>query len=249
MSQVAFAELGGVGKHAQINYESGKRKPDSNYLTAIADAGVDVLYVLTGEQNVVTAHTVAKGAEAISSALRGGARFETVLPHTRTAAQTPESSNHSIFIDGTDYATVARYDVEAAAGPGTTVDLVEQADRVAFRRTWLDRIGVKPENAALLRARGHSMEPFIWDGDLLMIDTTRIDPDLFRRGRKGIQDAIFVLEYGGDLRVKSVRRPEPDKVLVYSEKGHRYDPEVYQGEEINNLRFVGRVVWWAHTAV
>ena len=48
ISQTAFAELAGVQKRAQINYESGERSPDAAYLAAIAAEGVDVLYLLTG---------------------------------------------------------------------------------------------------------------------------------------------------------------------------------------------------------
>lgn len=50
MSQTDFGALGGVQKRAQINYESGSRSPDAEYLSAIAAAGVDVLYVLTGKR-------------------------------------------------------------------------------------------------------------------------------------------------------------------------------------------------------
>lgn len=49
LSQTAMAALGGVQKRAQINYESGERTPDAKYLEGIAKAGVDVLYVLTGQ--------------------------------------------------------------------------------------------------------------------------------------------------------------------------------------------------------
>lgn len=49
-TQEQFAELGGVKKQAQSMYESGKRFPDAEYLTAIAGAGADVLYILTGER-------------------------------------------------------------------------------------------------------------------------------------------------------------------------------------------------------
>ncbi|WP_257813722.1 helix-turn-helix domain-containing protein [Burkholderia glumae] len=50
MSQAEFAALGGLGKQAQLNYESGTRSPDANYLAALSKAGVDVLYVMTGER-------------------------------------------------------------------------------------------------------------------------------------------------------------------------------------------------------
>ncbi|HBO9342665.1 helix-turn-helix domain-containing protein [Pseudomonas aeruginosa] len=50
MNQSSFAEVGGVQKRAQINYEKDERHPDAAYLAAIAAAGVDVLYVLTGQR-------------------------------------------------------------------------------------------------------------------------------------------------------------------------------------------------------
>lgn len=49
LSQQDFANLGGVQKRAQINYEQDLRAPDAAYLSALAGAGIDVLYVLTGE--------------------------------------------------------------------------------------------------------------------------------------------------------------------------------------------------------
>lgn len=48
LNQVDFGAVGGVKKVAQINYEKGERQPDAAYLSAVAAAGVDVLYVLTG---------------------------------------------------------------------------------------------------------------------------------------------------------------------------------------------------------
>lgn len=40
-------------KQAQLKYESGTRSPDAAYLAALAAAGVDILYVLTGQRGGV----------------------------------------------------------------------------------------------------------------------------------------------------------------------------------------------------
>ncbi len=48
--QPDLAAIGGVGKQSQINYESGKRLPDADYLSKVASVDVDVLYLLTGER-------------------------------------------------------------------------------------------------------------------------------------------------------------------------------------------------------
>lgn len=48
LTQAALAEIAGLTKLAQVRYEKGDRHPDTRYLAAIADVGVDVLYVVTG---------------------------------------------------------------------------------------------------------------------------------------------------------------------------------------------------------
>jgi transcriptional regulator with XRE-family HTH domain len=50
INQAEFGELAGVTKKTQGIYERGDRSPDAAYLAAIAAAGVDVLYVLTGQR-------------------------------------------------------------------------------------------------------------------------------------------------------------------------------------------------------
>ncbi|MBF0127681.1 MAG: helix-turn-helix transcriptional regulator [Magnetococcales bacterium] len=48
LSQAAFGALGGVSRVAQESYEAGRRDVSTAYLAAIAAAGVDVMYILTG---------------------------------------------------------------------------------------------------------------------------------------------------------------------------------------------------------
>lgn len=49
-NQADFAAIAGVAKTSQFNYEKGERSPDAVYLTAVAEKGVDVLYVVTGNR-------------------------------------------------------------------------------------------------------------------------------------------------------------------------------------------------------
>jgi transcriptional regulator with XRE-family HTH domain len=48
LSQREMGQLGGVAANAQGKYESGERVPKADYLAALANSGVDILYVLTG---------------------------------------------------------------------------------------------------------------------------------------------------------------------------------------------------------
>lgn len=48
LNQPDFAALGGKTKKTLIDYEKGKTSPDAEFLAAIAAAGADVQYILTG---------------------------------------------------------------------------------------------------------------------------------------------------------------------------------------------------------
>ena len=51
LNQEAFGMLAGVSKKTQTNYEIGKHKPTGDYWEALASAGVDVVYILTGQRD------------------------------------------------------------------------------------------------------------------------------------------------------------------------------------------------------
>lgn len=51
LSQTQVAELTHVGKTTVINWEKGASAPDANQLAALAAAGVDVLYIVTGARS------------------------------------------------------------------------------------------------------------------------------------------------------------------------------------------------------
>ena len=51
LNQTQLAALAGTTKNSQLNYEKGNVCPNAEYLAAIAAAGVDVQYVLTGQRS------------------------------------------------------------------------------------------------------------------------------------------------------------------------------------------------------
>lgn len=72
LSQSALALIAGVGKSTQINYEGDKRRPDSDYLEAVADSGVDVLYVVTGGRASANGAAASVGDAAMMGRALGG---------------------------------------------------------------------------------------------------------------------------------------------------------------------------------
>lgn len=92
LSQAAFAEIGGVKANAQGNYEKGERQPDLSYLAAIAEAGADVLYIITGEPAAPQAGALTEAESALlvryrSATPLGRAALDAVSLALRVPAQ------------------------------------------------------------------------------------------------------------------------------------------------------------------
>lgn len=64
LSQSALGAIGGVETNAQGNYENGVRSPRADYLSRIAEVGVDVAYVVTGMS--LTAGAMSLGPDGFS---------------------------------------------------------------------------------------------------------------------------------------------------------------------------------------
>ncbi|MFS7242291.1 helix-turn-helix domain-containing protein [Serratia proteamaculans] len=48
LTQAELAEIVGIHKNSQGNYENDVKSPDSKYLSMVAEHGIDILYVVTG---------------------------------------------------------------------------------------------------------------------------------------------------------------------------------------------------------
>lgn len=144
-------------------------------------------------------------------------------------AQQPSPASPSAHV------SVPRYEVQASAGGGAVVASEQIVDYLQFRPDWLKTVkGITPGNLILISVIGDSMEPTINDGDLILVDTTE--------GRFK-SDAIYVMRQGDRLWVKRVHYKVDGSVLVKSDNVDKYEPELFRGDELENLKIVGRVVW------
>lgn len=126
--------------------------------------------------------------------------------------------------------SIRRIDVEASAGPGALSGDDPSAAAMLLDPRLIDTLGLDPAKAAMLRARGASMEPTIADGDQIVVDERDV--------RVTASPAVFVLRVDGVLLVKRVSRAG-GRVRVASDNP-AYPAFVADGAEI-----IGRVVWLA----
>ncbi|WP_226946945.1 helix-turn-helix domain-containing protein [Ralstonia mannitolilytica] len=98
MSQEQLASIGGVQRGAQNRYESGERTPDADYLMAVAQAGVDVSFVLTGKPS---ANSIAPDEQALLAAYRAlDARSKAAAIGAVSGLAQPEAITTSIRVKG-----------------------------------------------------------------------------------------------------------------------------------------------------
>lgn len=101
-----------------------------------------------------------------------------------------------------DWVLVDRRSIKLSAGNGTVVFEHEQLPPLAFRDEYLREKRVRNRNNLVIcYAEGDSMEPSFRDRDVLLCDTGQTEI---------IDGEVYALDYGGELRVKRLRKPEVD---------------------------------------
>lgn len=86
-SQAEFAALAGASKGAQLKWEKGESSPTASILTAWADAGADVLYILTGRRTVDRPSAIAEIEGRIASI-----RNDFLSPAPRSPGESEEAA-------------------------------------------------------------------------------------------------------------------------------------------------------------
>ena len=164
--------------------------------------------------------------------------------------QPPTPMVESFVLDGIDYAHIPLHAASLSAGPGSANGDNTIVDHLAFRLDWLRRIHVTPNHACLARVERESMAPTIFPGDMVLIDTSKTEPPIRKRGPVDQRRAaIYAFVEGGQARVKRIERPESDVLFLVSDNPD-YAPELRTGAQLERLQMsiIGKVVWWGHTA-
>ncbi|TSK09225.1 MAG: helix-turn-helix transcriptional regulator [Geobacter sp.] len=200
-----------VHKNTLGKYERGERVPDSEFLVNIIDVfpDIDPSWLLMG-----------KGPKGEGVA----------LIRSKTVDQGRADFDEDVAYG---YVQVPRYEIAASAGGGAMVHSEQIVDHLAFKADWLKvSLGLSPRHVAVISVIGDSMEPYLDDGDLILVDlsVTHIE-----------NNAIYVLQFGDSLLVKRVQVKLDGEVIVKSDNP-RYEPEAFHGDSAERLRVVGRMV-------
>lgn len=135
-----------------------------------------------------------------------------------------------------EFVSIQRFDVSASAGGGSLVEAEIGTGHYAFNRSWLQRRGLTPNNLSVIAVRGDSMEPELYDQDLILLDRSQTQP------RDG---DMYVVRYSDELFVKRVQTL-PLKRLGLKSTNRFYDTIEIKPDEATDLKFIGKVVASMH---
>jgi|GEM_PF-728960 len=111
ISQTELGKIGGVVKKTQIDYEKGASAPNASYLAKVDEAGVDVLYVVTGRrgmQSPVETIPPIEATDHVSQSIRLAARLlSTTLGNEQRRLGLSDASLSDIF--GVNQETLRRW--------------------------------------------------------------------------------------------------------------------------------------------
>ena len=104
---------------------------------------------------------------------------------------------------GPEFVAVERVNLKVSAGvTGFAIEhLNGNGPPIFFRADWLKAEGLRADRLLALRVAGDSMEPSLWDGDLVVINLAASTP------RDGV---VFVLNYEGEVLIKRLERDAGD---------------------------------------
>ncbi|WP_046986210.1 XRE family transcriptional regulator [Delftia acidovorans] len=216
LNQSDFGSIGGVTKETQSNYETGTRKPNSDYLEALSSHGVDVGFLFTGSRSVEPA------ADADASSQRGNPKRK-----LSGAAPAPDDEADTVWIP--------LFAAAGSMGPGSDVQVDEVIlDKVPVSRRWLglNLPRSRPDALRLVHAYGDSMGDTLRSGDFALVDTDRSFVDV---------DGVYVLEANDQLFIKRVTRRMDGSIDVSSDNPNVRTVDVLSGS--HQVRICGRVVY------
>ncbi len=161
--------------------------------------------------------------------MRPNPAAQTIPPNASIAAYADHRE-----LDEEKYVKVKSYSVGLSAGAGNVVWVEYEDDPLVFRASFFKARNLKPEHCKALRVQGRSMEPYLDDGDTVMIDThnTRI-----------IDGEIYAVMVGEELYIKHIERL-PGGIRLRS-ANETFRPIDLNTEQLEQFKVLGKKEWRA----
>lgn len=133
-----------------------------------------------------------------------------------------------------DVVYVPESTIEFSAGNGRTAtyELAEDQEPASYRLSWFQKYGINPDRVRRFRVSGDSMEPLLFARDTILVnmDETNI-----------IDNKLYAIRYGDELRVKYLRRQLDGTLILHSVNSLYEDEKVPPELASEHITVIGRV--------
>ena len=205
-----------------VNYETGRRMPDIDFLIDLAEtSGTSLIYWLW----------LRVEASKSAGAAKAKALLDTVIDTHGSSSALPDKP----------FVSLPLYDIrDVANAVSTPVQGIVADEMLQFSTAWIKReLNATPSDLFLILVDDESMTPTLRPGDTILLD---------RRATKPDREGIYILKMNGVLLVKRLQIMPGGIVKVVSDNP-AYETFTIPLSGINDRDFaiLGRVVWvvWA----
>ncbi|WP_175785537.1 S24 family peptidase [Burkholderia ambifaria] len=132
-----------------------------------------------------------------------------------------------------DRVWIDRYDYRFSAGTGLIQWEIRQKKALPFDIGFFKALGVKPQDCKLAQVHGPSMEPYLFNRDLMMICTTR---NHVRDGR------IYAVYFEEEALVKQIFK-EPEGALRLHSYNSDFPDRIIAADQLASLQIAGEVMY------
>ncbi|SQD80417.1 XRE family transcriptional regulator [Moritella yayanosii] len=137
--------------------------------------------------------------------------------------------------DNSDYTKIPHFDVQASAGTGS--ELVESGinkNTVDIHpQTLLDQ-GLNPEGLLSMYVKGDSMEPSLFDGDMILVKKM-ITPF-------SILEGVYIFRVFNEIFIKRIQFNKYSAKLKVDSDNPFYDSYTITGNDLNDVEIIGEVI-------
>jgi len=222
LRQVDIIKATGASKAAVSNWFSGKEDPRRFILELAKALKTTPDYILDGKLESYHALSIQKLRDDIIN--ENQAEY---LGHVDAwDSKTP--------LDEDEVEVPYYMDVELAAGTGSDVITEIPGYKLRFSKSTLRRCNVDAASAACVKVSGNSMEPRLFDGDVVGVNTA---------DKSVVDGKTYAINHDGMLRVKRLYRLPSGGLRVNSINSAEHPDESYTAEERQAIQIIGKVFW------
>lgn len=137
------------------------------------------------------------------------------------------------------FISIPEYKVHFSAGPGgvaISYELEESSEPATYRQSWLQHERLNPEKLKRFKVKNGSMEPFLFHGDSVLVNTAESSLEQVIDGK------VYAIRYGDELRIKRLYYRKISGELVLKSDNPAYKEEELSASQVaEHIAIIGRV--------